>query len=84
MIATFLYLIVSAACMAYVAGKLLIRACNAWTRPDDALAAILRCAYHMIYAAEAGQLALGQYRAAREYNRAKLAQAMLPLKGITE
>lgn len=68
--------ILSAACIAAVAGRLLIAACTAITRPDDALAAVIRWAYHVLYAAQSGQLALAHYRHARDANRARLAEAM--------
>ena len=73
------YLIVSAACIAYVVGRLLIHLCNSITRPDEALAAILRAGYYLIYIAESGQVALGHFRRTRKDNRARLANAMLPV-----
>ena len=78
-LATILYLAVSALCMAAVASWFIVRLCNAYARPDAALAAILRLAYHMIYAAEAGQIGLAHFRQAKHINRARLAQAMQPV-----
>ena len=79
-IASLIYNAAAVLCMAAVAGWVLVRLCNAWTRPDDALASLLRLGYHLIYLAQSGQMALAHYRHAQDINRAKLADAMLPMR----
>lgn len=74
------YLAVSALCMALVAGWLLIRLCNTWTRPDDALGAALKLFHHGAYVVRSLQYALAHYRNHVKENRADLAQAMLPVR----
>ncbi len=79
MIASWLYLALSALCMAIVGGWLLIRICNTWTRPDAVLAGALKFFHHGAYVVRSLQYALAHYRHVRDVNRADLAQAMLPV-----
>lgn len=79
-IASWLYLAVSALCMAAVAGRLIVFACNAWTNPDRALGSALKFFHHGAYVVRSLQYALAHYRHVRDVNRPDLAQAMLPVR----
>ena len=75
-----LYLVLSAFCIAAVLSWLVIRACNAFVRPDELLAAIMRAAYYAIYAAQSAQIGLAHFRHAKEINQEKLKAAMQPVR----
>ncbi len=78
-IASLAYHAVSAGCMAAVAGWLLIRGCNAWTRPDDALAGLMRLSHELHHLAYAGQAFLATRRRLRAENQRALEAAVKPL-----
>jgi len=82
--AFWVYMAVSSLCIAIVVFWLLIRACNALTRPDDAMAGLLRLGYHMIYLAQSGQIAISHFRYAREVNKSKLEEAVKTPEWIVE
>lgn len=78
-IASLIYHAAAVLSMAAVAGWLLVRACNAWTRPDNALAGLMRLSHELHHFAESGRVFLATRRWLRAENQRALEAAVKPL-----